>query len=272
MLHDLHTLTGSLLKSLDILYVKEGNKPCARILFDGNKEILSLLKTNGLSFAVSDFKISKHTDKTRNYSDLAKVSDSGEQLMYVSKDKKIAEKAKKLESTGKHAELGKLLGYPSCCCSFFEKHDTPTYDFTLSSFHDSSGYQFPWFSNNCLRGFDIGLISHFPCSFSCAETRKIAEKNFSAIQKHDPDIARYFAHALKSAVIYSEGVGVYSFKGVKTGIQSYGYAPAHLIASAKNDFYNLLIRRDRIRVVDKNRFFVGEILVEDPQTFFGLFS
>lgn len=279
MLIKLKEITGSLTKALDLIYVLEGIKPVSRLMFDGNAVLIKFLKESNLHYELSDFKILKHTDKSRNFSDKGiRVGKEGDGIyfMYVSRNKVTAKKAKMLEEENNHIEFGKILGYPVCCCSFFEKNFSEasegTNDLTVHTFRESNGFTFPWQNNNCLRGFDISLISYFPCRFDCLESKKQAEKNFSVLKKYDTDTAKYFENALKSAVIYSEGVGVYNFHNAKMTGRTLAYVPGKIISGNMNEFYNVLRKRNRITVFNKSSFLVGEVKVEDDQTFFGLFS
>jgi hypothetical protein len=278
MITELKDITGSLTKALDIIYVLEGAKPVSRIMLT-DKDILNFLKEHKLSYEISDFKVLKHTDKTRGYSDKGiKVnsSDNGNPFLYISKNISLAKKAKEHESNNNHLELGKLLGYPECCCRFFEqniqKASKTTNDLTLNSFSASKGFDFPWQNNNCLRGFDISLLSHFPCSFHCEESKKIAEKNLDIIEQHDSDIASYFKFALKCALIYSNGIGVYSINRYKKTHLTLDYHPKDIIPSSKNDFFNVLLKNNKLTILSKNNFTVGKMLIEDSQTFLGIFS
>ncbi|MCK5282552.1 MAG: DUF483 domain-containing protein [Nanoarchaeota archaeon] len=281
MLLELKDNLGSLTKALEILYVLADAKPVTRQIFYNDKTFLDILSKNNLSFVVSDFKIIKHVDKTRNYSDKAlKVSldhpQQGHPFIYISKDKELAKKALKNEKHDDHYSLGRLLGYPDCCCRFFEKNfpdaSKGTSDLLPFTFNNSYSINYPWQNNYSLRVFDISLLTHFPCSFHCEESKKIALRNLSIIEKHDTDIASYFRQALKCVVIYSEGIGVYSINRFKAADDIVEYSPDSVIPSCKNDFYNLLKRKNNIKVLGKNNFLIGNVKIDDPHTFFALFS
>lgn len=282
MISALKAITGSLIKSLDIIYVLDGIKPVSRLLIDeDNKTLLDFLDKKGLHYALSDSKIIKHVDQTRAFTDKGiRVSSDderkGSHLIYISKDKKLTEKAKSLESENNQFELGKILGYPSCCAKFFDKHfdesSRRSMDLVLRTFSESKGFNFLWQNNFCLRGFDISLISHFPCSFNCEKSKQIASKNLEVIKKYDIDVANYFTNALKCAILYSEGIGVFSFKKFKIETDKIYYSSKDVVPSINNDIYNIIKRRDKLRVLGKNHFRIGEVDIEDDQTFFGIFS
>ena len=146
------------------------------------------------------------------------------------------------------------------------------FDLVPFTFRASKGMNFPWQNNYCLRVFDMGLISHFPCSFHCEKSKEIAEKNLGFLESYDPDIASYFRSALPTGVIYAEGVGVYALKNIKVEENMLKYSPSEVIPTQKNDFYHLLKSRDKIIPINKNQFIIDNVAVKDDQTFLALFS
>jgi hypothetical protein len=282
MIIKLKEILGSITKALDLIYVIEDTKPCARLIIrKENNRLLEFLNEKKLKYKISDFKILKHTDKTRNFSDKGIIIDKddnrdGDFFIYISKDKNIAKRAKEMEEKQKHKELGLLLGYPDCCSEFFERHNEEasrtTNDFTIYTFKESENIKFPWQNNYCLRSFDISLLSHFPCNFNCEKSKKIAENNLKIIRKYDSDIANYYSAMLKCAVIYSEGIGVYSLNRFSISKENIIYSPTHIVASANNEFYEILKNKNNIKVYSKNKFTVGNTLIQDERTFLGLFS
>lgn len=78
--------------------------------------------------------------------------------------------------------LGGLLGYPECCVAFFRKYWVREgwFDTTLpmlgetskqtESFHNSDPR-----NNILLRYLGLRPVSHLPCSFTCAATRRVAD-------------------------------------------------------------------------------------------------
>ena len=124
MLQNLKNIFKSTIKSLEILYVLENTKPIARILVneDELKNILDFLNKNNLEFSVSNFKLKK-VNQGSFYSDKSLKIDKdslekGYFVLYISKIKELAEKAKAYEGNDMHFELGMVLGYPKCCSDF----------------------------------------------------------------------------------------------------------------------------------------------------------
>src|SRR3989338_2715469 len=129
MIPQLQQIFHSIIKSLEVLYVIEGTKPCARILVfeDELSRVVDFLNENKIETAISDFKVLKQNVQSEFYSDKSiKIPKNSPQkgyfFVYLSKKKEIADKAKWMEAENKHKEFGLMLGYPKCCCEFFEKN------------------------------------------------------------------------------------------------------------------------------------------------------
>ena len=71
MIQELQQIFRSLVKSLEVLYVIEGIKPCARILVfeDEVSKAVDFLNRSKISYAISDFKVLKQTAQSDFYSD-----------------------------------------------------------------------------------------------------------------------------------------------------------------------------------------------------------
>ena len=155
MIQQLQQIFHSITKSLEVLYVTEGIKPCARILvFEDNLEkIIDFISENQLFFALSEFKVVKQNIQSEFYSDKSiKIQKNsikkGHFFVYISKNRETAEKAKLLEQNQNHKELGLILGYPECCCDFFVNNfDEKNTDLTLKILENSIGYEFPFYNN-----------------------------------------------------------------------------------------------------------------------------
>ncbi|HLC65109.1 MAG TPA: hypothetical protein VJI46_03235 [Candidatus Nanoarchaeia archaeon] len=263
MLHQLQQAFHSIIKSLEILYVIEGAKPCARILVfeDELKQISDYLNESGLSCVVSDFKAVKQNLQSEFYSDrsMRVPKDSAQKgyfLAYVSKSPDTAEKARIAEEKNSHKELGLLLGYPECCCDFFRKNFSENNtDLTLDALRNSAGHEFPFYSNISARHFDISLLSHFPHSFDCAPSIGIAKNNFETIKKHSKQASELFSSMLRSAVIYTSSEGIFLLKSYRKSDKELIYSDIQ--ATAKSKLYFLLSSDKKLEIIDKNCFIVN---------------
>ncbi len=267
MIPKLQQIFHSIIKSLEVLYAIEGAKPCARILvFEEELEkVVNFSGENGLHCAVSDFKVVKQNIQSEFYSDKSvKIarndSRKGYFFAYLSKNRETAEKAKLMETENRHKELGLLLGYPKCCCEFFEKNfNEKNTDLTLKTLENSNGYEFPFYTNTAARHFDVSLLSHFPHNFQCKPSIGIAKNNLKIIQKHSGQLAVMFSGILQGVVVYTMNEGIFLLrKYEKIGNEIiYG----DVLTTAKSKLYYLLSSNKKLKIIDKNSFFVDDIKI-----------
>ena len=256
MIDEFRSIFGSVIKSLEIIYVIEGIKPAARIMVKDDEfdKINDFLKKYKLNIVKSDFKIKKEDNS--EYSDKGSkinLNEKGYYFAYISKSRDKAETAKALEEKNEHINLGLALGYPECCCEFFNKNfETESKnknDFTLATLDESDGYKFPFYSNITARHFDISLLSHFPCNFNCEESIKIAEKSLDIIKKHSNEWYTIFKGILNSAVLYTDD-GVFLLRGFKLDGNRLFYS--NIMSNMNNELYKKLKNNNFIEIVDKN--------------------
>ena len=271
MVQQLQQIFRSIIKSLEVLYVIEGIKPCARILVfeDELQKVIDFLNQNKIYILISDFKILKQTRQNEFYSDKSIKIDKnntkkGYFFVYLSKNKETAEKAKLMEEQNNLFELGLLLGYPKCCCEFFEKNfDEKNTDLTLKTLENSNGYEFPFYANIAARHFDVALLSHFPHSFECKPSIEIAKNNLKIISKHSKQLAVMFSGVLQGVVVYTMDEGIFLLrKYEKIGNEIiYG----DVLTTAKSKLYYLLSSNKKLRIIDKNNFVVSDTNIKGSQ-------
>lgn len=262
MIQQLQQVFHSIIKSLEVLYVIEGSKPSARILVseDESGKVLDFLNENKLDASVSNFKVVKQTAQSEFYSDKSiKIPRNsplkGYFFAYISRSKETAEKAKIAEDNNNHKELGLLLGYPECCCEFFEKNfNEKNTDLTLKTLENSEGFEFSFLNNIAARHFDVSLLSHFPHSFECKPSIEIAKNNLRVINKHSKQLAALFSGILQSVVVYTMEEGIHLLrKYEKIGDEIiYG----DILTTTKNKLYYLLSSNRKLKIIDKNNFVV----------------
>ncbi len=260
-------------RSLEILYLLEDVKDAVRL--DANDPELSKIKNfcadENLFLEVSDFKLVKVADKGKgSYSNVVRkvpLDFEGDALyhLYVSKDGNKARFLKMVEEKNDDRAVGELLGYPKCCVDFFignkERQQKLQNDYILPALSNSEGFKFPYLANYALRYFDIALLSHFPHSFNCEESIKIAEKNLKIIEKHDEKLAEKFVDELKAAVLYTEHDGIFAFNSYKLndGILSF----EKINSTVKNNLFERLKNAKKLEIIDKNRVKIDEEILED---------
>lgn len=259
MIRNLKNLFKSTIKSLEILYVLENTKPAARILVneDELKNILDFLNKNNLEFSVSDFKLKKISNEGSFYSDKSLKIDKdslekGHFILYISKIKELAEKAKAYEENNMHFELGMIFGYPKCCCEFFsENFNENNYDLTLDALKNSEGFEFPFYTNIATRHFDVSLLNHFPCKFGCEFSMNIAKENLVIIKKYSMGIAEIFENTMKNAVLYTQNNGIFLLKNHNKNNDEIIFGD--VLSTTNNELYNELIYNKKIKILNKNK-------------------
>ena len=265
MIPKLQQIFRSIIKSLEVLYIIEGIKPCARILVfeDELNKAVDFLYENKIHAAISNFKVLKQNIQSEFYSDMSiKIDKDSAQkgyfLVYLSKNKDIAEKTKLAEQNNNHKELGLLLGYPKCCCEFFEKNfDGSNSDLTLKTLENSDGCEFPFYNNIAARHFDVSLLSHFPHSFLCKPSIDIAKNNLKVIQKHSAQLASVFSGILQGVVIYTMDEGVFLLRKYEKINNDLIYGD--VLTTTKSKLYYLLFSNRELKIIDKNNFVVNGV-------------
>jgi hypothetical protein len=265
MIPKLQKVFHSLIKSLEVLYVIEGAKPCARILVheDELKKVGDFLDETKLNHSVSDFKALKQPIQNSFYSDSSNKiqkndSRKGYFFVYLSKDKKLADKAKIAEGNNDHAGLGLALGYPKCCCEFFQKNfNEKNTDLALDTLGNSDGFEFSFFNNIAARHFDVSLLSHFPHSFQCGSSIRIAKKNLEILKKYSIQLAEMFCSVLRSAFVYTKHEGIFLLR--KYEKSNGGIIYSGVVSTAKSKLYFLIMSSNRLAITSKNCFTVSDI-------------
>lgn len=274
MIQQLQQIFHSIIKSLEVFYVIEDAKPCARILVfeDELDKVTNFLNENNINATISDFKVLKQTVQSEFYSDKSikipkNAAEKGYFFVYLSKNKETAEKAKLMEEKNNHVEFGLLLGYPKCCCEFFKKNfNERNADLTLKSLENSIGFEFSFYNNIAARHFDVSLLSHFPHSFECKESISMAKNNLKIIQKYSKQLAAMFSGILRGVVIYTMEEGIFLLRKYEKNNNSIIYGD--LLTTAKSKLYYLLSSNKELKIIDKNNCIVRDVNIKGKD--FGL--
>jgi len=206
------------LSNLEVIYVLKNIKPCCRVIIDDStkQEFCDFCYHNNLCICFSDYKIVPIYDKNKmGFSNrmerVPTTLKGGKIIAYISKYEKIVEFAKHYEHERDHTSLGKLLGYPECCINFY----TGNREQALKNQDDymmlipTKDKIYPFYNNYAIRCFGVSLISHFPCSLDCKNSKDIAQKNLNFLRKEFPQTAIFFEKELKSFVICAGENGIF---------------------------------------------------------------
>ncbi len=260
-------------RSLEILYLLNGIKKAVRLDANGAEleKIKDFCNEERLHLGISDFKVVKIADKGKgNYANIIKKVPlnypiGGLYHIYISKDKNKSNFLKLLESKNDDEAIGKVLGYPECCIYFFmegkEKQQKLQNDYILPALNNSKGFKFPFYTNYTVRYFDVALLSHFPHSFDCMESMKIAKKNLECITKYSEELANRFVAMLKCPVLYTERNGIFIFKNHKFDNNILEFNEVK--STVNNELLNLLNKNKKIEIVDKNQIKLNNIIYDN---------
>ena len=272
MIKELKIVFSNNTRSLELLYLINNLKPAVRL--DANyielEKIKDFCNENNIYLEVSDFKAIKIADEGKgNYSNIVKRvpinhSNDGLYHVYISKDKNKAKFLKLLESRNDDKAVGQILGYPKCCIDFFiknkEKQQKLQNDYILPALNSSEGLEFPFYNNYAARYFDITLLSHFPHSFHCENSIKIAKNNLECIKKYSEELANKFQMMLKCPVLYTENNGIFIFKNYKLNGNILEFNEVK--STINNELLNLLNKNKKIKIIDKNKIKINGELIE----------
>jgi len=193
-----------MIKVIEFLNLIHGNKPCLRtgVYDEEKKEYERICLELGLSFKYGQKKIVL-CDEDKKFSHkgiMVDVDDTrrGMRFLYVGLDKGVLDFAIRSEESRDSYRLGLLLGYPKCCVKWFcereEEMKTGDNDYTdISNSGNGS-----WMLNIKRLKDDICLVSHFPCSMNCGESKEYAERSFSLLAEYDSGLAEKFKTVLNT--------------------------------------------------------------------------
>jgi len=128
---------------------------------------------------------------------------------------------------------------------------------TLKVLKNSGGFEFSFYNNIAARHFDISLLSHFPHSFGCSHSIEIAKNNLKIVHKHSKELAEMFSGVLKSAVIYTMDEGIFLLRRYKRNNDKLIYGD--VVSTAKSKLYFLVSSNNKLKITDKNNFFVNDV-------------
>lgn len=124
--------------------------------------------------------------------------------LYLSREPALARRAAELQAEGDPsaalAELGHLLGYPSCCVAAFaaqaeRANNTANRYATVS--HSGDG---PWFWE--LNNLYSLVVPFFPCSYRCPSAQRFARAALGKLGEHSSEMATTLASFLRRPVLY----------------------------------------------------------------------
>ncbi len=110
-------------------------------------------------------------------------------------------------------KYGYTLGYPECCIRYFRKfNDWSKYSFLYEIYVRSRG-RFSFLCNPFLKDSLFSYIYHMPCTYSCAETIRLAGRLRKEIKKREPEYVTLTDHYLQLPFFVLYEKKIYCFDG-----------------------------------------------------------
>ena len=272
-------LFGGLRQALEILYVMNGFKKTTRIIIAQDAEInliKNFVENKNLNMEVSTLKYITKKDGNKtlytSYSEPVKLNHKKEGLryLYISKSKKLSLLARVTDEHQHTEEFGKILGYPECCIEFYNRNIQICLREKKDLMHNvldetNIPFPYPFWNNFVARCFDVSFLSHYPCSFNCKESIKIAKERLQLIRSILPSLAEYIIKQLKSAIVSTSSIGIYKLNNFIFHNDEI-YFKNKDIASINNSYLGDILKKSTmIKVVSKRRliFIQGKRVLKD---------
>lgn len=178
---------------------------------------------------------------------------------YVSRELNKIKELKNSEINGNPVENGKLLGYPKCC---IEKYDLRIKEGKISDLKiindlidkkEERAY-FPFYTN--CNSYGRTLIPHFPCSYDCQESIKMAKENLETIENIDKKLKEKIIFYLTRPMFISEDFLI-NFKLKKIEFQK-NYSKEEFAADGIKTESVLLINQNKIKI--NGQYFDGKLI------------
>ena len=185
MIKQLSYIFGSKSKAQEIILLLNDTKKVVRQGFyeDELDKVEKYCEENNLTLVKSKFKVLLADEQAYSNKGIRVQSTDkrrGMYFVYISKDEQQAWLASYFELIGNDIDLGRVLGYPSCCVDFFCKRfseDNPNLQLKPTNA----------FTNLTKREQDYVIISHFPCSSDCQESIELGKKYLDVLMKVDKE-------------------------------------------------------------------------------------
>jgi hypothetical protein len=103
-------------------------------------------------------------------------------VLYIAKTQVLADSSRAADETRDDAAFGQALGYPPCCVRFVDDRGVVPEHKDVFSLYAIDGHYDPL----CWPGamaIDQSLLIHYPCSVSCAASRRLSEGRWNYIRQ-----------------------------------------------------------------------------------------
>jgi hypothetical protein len=147
-----------------------------------------------------------------------------------------------------YVPFGKALGYPSCCCDFFQKHNNWYCENTYyRSFQNTTFGKHNILSNGLLRHTAFSYIPHMPCSFNCESSKIYARQLRDIICAESLVYAEQIDLQLSSPTLCLSEQKIFRFDGELKSLTEIFYKHCQLVTPTRvnEPLYYLLAEGDQ---------------------------
>lgn len=150
---------------------------------------------------------------------------------------------------------GLTLGFPECCVRFYAAHNGKYFDGkhrwgwnTPFEVYDNTTGEFSFYCNHLPMDHRYFLIHHYPCSYNCKETIRLARELLNKIEKKEPEYANEIKRILRLPYLVFDEKKAFVFEG-KTDRNSVEYTDCYFLGDSRDlKFYREITRGNRIEV------------------------
>lgn len=174
----------------------------------------------------------------------------------LARDREVARRFKEASSSPDrvHLDVGKALGYPSCCTEAFNKRwragkIDPMWEAALETIDRESVVSEPMEdegtkhtvvckpspeANQMLRYFGARITTHLPCSFNCNKTLEVAEDWKETMKEIDPIAYEWLVKLLKKPLVWDAYYGILQVSNeLLVGVTTTGFTQDRFIIKTK---------------------------------------
>lgn len=252
------------LQTREILLAREGLKVSRTLVPPQSLEIaIDIIERIGLFTAIYDKKYFYWEDcgkggwVSRYGIELPLEADHGSCMIYIADRPELALEAMRHEHRQNDRGFGDALGIPPCCINTYvtsiehaELKQNDYLEFSHKNTH--SFFPYNYWTNVVAQYFGYCLLSHYPCSFDCLSSSKMAQITYSVLCKYSIEFANHFLEYHRSNYLYTEYDGVFRFPDSKFKDGILHYDPKKIESTLNSIFSDTLRKGGQLSVLGKH--------------------
>lgn len=203
---------------------------------ESRRTIQDLLAPYGVAVVLSERKYLRVLDEgkgqwsNRFCGTVPVTCSQGDWIVYLSRERGAAERAREYDAASNHEELGKLLGIPPCCRQFYQTFSSLAFArqgdlLPFTRWNTTTPPPFNFWTNYATQYFGYSLLGFAACSFNCDAAVASAKRVWWLLNSIDPEGARTFLTHQAKSVLYTEYAGVFLLDVSMTSSNEVNYRP-----------------------------------------------